>query len=66
MPNFMKIRPVRAKLFHADRRIDVTQLTIAFYNFANVPKIKRRTSHPPNQKFASLLGIRKYKPVSIA
>jgi len=38
----MKIRPVRAELFHADRRtdgrIDVTKLIVAFLNFANAPK----------------------------
>ena len=41
--NFMKIRPVRAELFHADRRMkggmdgrtDMTKLIVAFRNFAN-------------------------------
>ena len=43
--NFMKIRPVRAELFHADRqterdfgRTDMTKLIVAFRNFANVYK----------------------------
>ena len=40
----MKIRPVRAELFHADRqmdrRTDMTKLTAAVRNFANVPKNK--------------------------
>jgi len=38
--NFMKIRPVGVKLFHADRQkeIDMTTLVIAFRNFANAPK----------------------------
>jgi hypothetical protein len=47
--NFMKIRPVKAELFHADRRTDredrwkegqaeVTNLIDAFRNFANAPK----------------------------
>ena len=37
--NFMKIRPVRAKLFHADWQMTVlTKLIIAFRNFANAPK----------------------------
>jgi len=36
--NFMKIRPVGAELFHADRRTDMTKLIIAFRNFANAPK----------------------------
>ena len=37
-PNFMKIRPVEAKLFHADGETNTTKLTVAFYNFANMPK----------------------------
>jgi hypothetical protein len=38
IPNFMKISAVSAESFHADRRTDVTKLTVAFRNFANVPK----------------------------
>jgi hypothetical protein len=34
----MKIRPVGAELFHADGRIDMTKLVVAFRNFANAPK----------------------------
>jgi len=34
----MKIRPVEAKLFHADRRTDMTKLIVAFRNFANAPE----------------------------
>jgi len=34
----MKIRPVEAKLFHADGRTDMTKLTVTFWNFANAPK----------------------------
>ena len=34
----MKIRPVGAELFHADRRTGMTKLTVAFRNFANAPK----------------------------
>jgi hypothetical protein len=35
----MKIRPVEAKLFHADGRMtDMTKLTVALHNFANAPK----------------------------
>jgi len=37
--NFMKIRPVRAKLFHEDRRTDMMTLIVAFRNFAIGPKI---------------------------
>jgi len=36
---FTKIRPVGAELFHANRRTDMTKLTVAFRNyFANAPK----------------------------
>ena len=31
--NFMKIQPVRAELFEADRRTDKTKLIVAFRNF---------------------------------
>jgi len=38
----MKIRPVRAELFHADgrnyRRTDMTSLIVAVRNFANAPE----------------------------
>ena len=38
----MKIRPVGAELFHADRRTDgqtdMTKLIVAFRNFANASK----------------------------
>jgi len=37
----MKIRPVEAELFHADKRTDgqtKTKLLVAFRNFANTPK----------------------------
>ena len=34
----MKIRPVGLELLHADRRTDMTDLTVAFRNFANAPK----------------------------
>jgi hypothetical protein len=33
----MKIRPVGAELAHADRRTDMTKLTVAFRNFASAP-----------------------------
>jgi len=36
--NFVKIRPVGAELFHADRRTDMTKLIAATLNFANAPK----------------------------
>jgi len=35
----MKIRPLRAELFHEiGRRTDMMKLTFAFRNFANAPK----------------------------
>jgi len=34
----MKIRPVGAELFHADRWTDMTKLTDAIHNFVNAPK----------------------------
>jgi len=41
--NFMKIRPVGAELFHADKRTDghrdMTKLIITFLNFTNALKI---------------------------
>jgi hypothetical protein len=37
-PNFMKISPVEAELYHADERTDTTKLTLAFRNFANAHK----------------------------
>jgi len=34
----MKIQPVKAKLFQADRRTDMMKLTVTFRTFANIPK----------------------------
>ena len=34
----MKIRPVTAEMFHADRRTDITNLIVAFRNFTKAPK----------------------------
>jgi hypothetical protein len=33
----MKIRPMRAELFHADRRTDMAKLIVPFRNLANEP-----------------------------
>ena len=38
--NFIKIRPVGAELFHADRLADMTTIIAGFRNFANAPKSK--------------------------
>jgi len=37
----LKIRQVEAEMFHADRRTDMTKLTVAFRNFEKTPKILR-------------------------
>jgi hypothetical protein len=37
IPNFIKIRPVRADFFNAEGQTDVTEL-IAFRDFVNAPK----------------------------
>jgi len=34
----MKIRPVRAELFHEDERTDKSKLIVAFHDFVNSPK----------------------------
>jgi len=43
MPIFMEIRPVGAESFHTEGltegHTDVTEVTVAFRNFANAPKI---------------------------
>jgi hypothetical protein len=45
MSNFMKISPVGAELFRADRQTDrqtdMTKLTVAFCVFSNTPKSRR-------------------------
>jgi hypothetical protein len=35
---FINIRPVGAKLFHADGRTDMTRLTVVFRKFVKAPK----------------------------
>ena len=42
----MKIRPVEAELFHADRRTDMTKPIVAFRNFANAHKNGTKHSTP--------------------
>jgi hypothetical protein len=41
----MKILPVRAELFHVERRTDMSNLIDAFRNFANAPKMLSNESH---------------------
>ena len=38
IPNFIKIRPVGAELFHADKGTDMKKLIVALRNFANALK----------------------------
>jgi hypothetical protein len=40
--DFIKFRPVGAKLFRADGQTDMTKLMVAFRNFANAPN---KTEH---------------------
>ena len=61
MPNFTKIRPVGAELFHVDRRTDgrwgrqtnMTKLMVAFHNFAKASNkgldLKKRYIFPSLQ-----------------
>ena len=37
MSNAMKVHPVGNGLSHADGQINMTKLTVAFCNFANMP-----------------------------
>jgi hypothetical protein len=37
IPNFIKIHPVGAEFFHADRWTDMMKLIVTFYKFANMP-----------------------------
>jgi hypothetical protein len=41
--DFFKTLPVEADLFHADRRTDMTELIVAFRNFANSPNNAEKT-----------------------
>jgi len=38
MSSFMRVYPVGAVFFHADRRTVMTKLVVAFRNFAKAPK----------------------------
>ena len=38
----MKNHSVGAELFHADGKTDKTKLTVAFRNFANMPKNRKK------------------------
>jgi hypothetical protein len=38
IPNFMKIRPLEAELFHSDGLTDMKKPRVAFCNVANAPQ----------------------------
>ena len=66
IPNFMKIRPVRAELFHADGRMDgqtgMKKLIVAFRDFLSAPnngagknrETKRATCYRANSSITCL------------
>jgi len=47
IPNFMKICPVEAEVFHAEGRTDMTKLIVTFLHFLNTHKNRnmRRNAH---------------------
>jgi len=55
----MKIHPVGAALFHADRRTGMTNVTDSFPSFANVPKESR------TKKFNDGSSLRQAKYVAV-
>ena len=74
----MKIRPVRAELFHADKRtdghIDMTKLIFVFRNFVNAPinySLLRTTHCASITKtsrlilFSEIIGAKKYLTISL-
>jgi len=59
MPNFIKIRPAGAELFHADIRAHMTKLRAAFHSFANTLKktgiyVKMSAAAKPSEVFLHL------------
>jgi hypothetical protein len=61
----MKIRPVGAELSHADRqtdgRTDLTQLIVAFRNFAKAPQKKSTFSRIYNEAIRWLNDVTRNK-----
>jgi hypothetical protein len=60
----MKIHPVGAELFHADGKTDKTKLTVAFRNFANVPKNRKKDKQQCGGECASLKSIENCKQLN--
>ena len=65
--NFMKIRPVWAELFYADRQTDTTKLTADFRNFANWTKYRLAKGHLSllNVNYRDALTARNKKCLSV-
>jgi hypothetical protein len=56
--NFIKIRVVKAELFHADGQTDMTLLTVVFRNFLNVPKnCQTKILHHTHHKALSMMDM---------
>jgi hypothetical protein len=53
----MKICPVGAELFHADRRTEMTKLIVAFHDFANAPKNVYTSSTGTAETLAARPGV---------
>jgi hypothetical protein len=55
--NFMKMHPMGAELFYVDRWTDIITLTVAFYNFVNMPTKEsvswNHVSHRPKATYLS-------------
>jgi hypothetical protein len=53
----MKINLVRAELFHADRRTDMTKVTVVLRNFSNAPKTRHHWRYPTTA--GSIFSVRR-------
>ena len=61
LKSLMTTRPVEAKYYHADGQTDMTKLTVAFRNFANVPKNDVRWRHNINKENNTGAGLLRMK-----
>jgi hypothetical protein len=48
--NFMKVPPMEAEFFYADRRTDMTKLTVTFSNFSKAPKYYNGTNYNDSEQ----------------
>ena len=63
----MKIHPVGAELFHADRtdrQTDMTKIIAAFRKFANVPN--KTPPCPPHSGMQTAVELQTYAPLTLA